>query len=82
MELVITQPFLREPVERGSRHRAAEGAGVAEADVIQNDDQHIRRAFRCLNRLREIGLRFLVSLADDALKGGFRLWQDFLSSSR
>ena len=78
VELIVAQSALREPVERRSRHRAAEGASVAEADIIQNDYQHIRCAFRCLERLREIGFRVLVSLADGALEGGFRLGQDFL----
>ena len=46
VEVVVTQAAAGEAVERGRGDRAAEGAGGAEAEVVDEDDDHIRRAGR------------------------------------
>ena len=45
MELVVAQPFVGERLDRRHVDRAAEGARLAEPHVVDEDDQHVRRAF-------------------------------------
>ena len=72
VERVVAKAFARKLVEVGRRDRSAECAGMAEADIVEQDDDDIGRAFGGLEGLRKIGDRVLVGLADLALEGGRR----------
>ena len=75
VELVVDQPVLRELVEMRRRHRPAERRTHAEADIVEQDEQHVRRSLRSLHRLRIVGRRVLVRLADLAFERGVGLGQ-------
>ena len=75
VEAGVLQPVVRELVHVRRRHRPAERRAHAEADVVEQDDQHVRAALRRLHRLRVAGRRVLVRLADLALERGVGLRQ-------
>jgi hypothetical protein len=54
VEAVVTQPLGRKLIHRGRRHAAAEGAELAEADVVDQDQDDVGRALRRLHRLRKL----------------------------
>ena len=54
VEVVVAQPLARKFVHRGRRNAATKGAVLTKAAVIDQDQQDIRRAFRCPHRLREL----------------------------
>jgi len=78
VELRVAKPALGDPLEGGRRDRPAERTAGAEADIISQDDQNVRRVLRSLNGLGEIALRVLDRTPDDPLEGLFRAWQDVL----
>lgn len=51
---------------------------MAKADVIQENDRHVRHTFRRLERFLEIGLRLPRMPTDSLLKYQFRIGQDIL----
>ena len=51
VEAVVLQPAGGEPLRVRRRDRAAERAGPGEAHVVEQDDQHVRRAGRRTQRL-------------------------------
>ncbi|MCY1544438.1 hypothetical protein D9M68_803230 [compost metagenome] len=46
MEVVVTQALLRQTVQGRGRNRPAEGAGGAEAEIVDKDDHHVGRSGR------------------------------------
>ena len=66
VEPVVAQSSLGEAIEGGRRDGAAESAGRAEAEVVNQDDQHIGRAFRSgdVKALRRLGVAG-VGFGDD-----------------
>jgi hypothetical protein len=46
MEVIVAQAACREIIERGHLDRPAKSARLPEADVVQEDYDHVRRAFR------------------------------------
>jgi len=51
MEAVVLEPVVRQPFEVRCLAGAAEGARRAEAGVVDQHDQHVRRPFRRPERL-------------------------------
>ena len=49
----LYEPLRGQLVGGRGRHRAAEGAELPEAGVVDQDQQHVRRARRGRDRLRE-----------------------------
>src|SRR4029077_18499946 len=45
VEAVVREPSLAEPIERRGADRSAEATWVAEARVVGQNEQHVRRAF-------------------------------------
>src|SRR5262249_7281101 len=72
VELVEAQAAVGDALETGRRHRAAEGAAGAEANVIGQDQQDVWRPFGRLDTLREVGSRSLDGASYLALER--RLW--------
>lgn len=72
VEAVVLQVVGGQLVHRRRRDRAAEGARRAEAHIIGQDQQHVRRAFGCLDLLGEVGRRVLNRPADLALERRLR----------
>src|SRR5262249_61021553 len=72
----VLQAILGELVEVGRRDLPAEGAPLAEAAVVDQDDEHVRRARRGFDDrdLRHLGV--LVGPPDDAVERGVRRRQD------
>ena len=60
VEAVVRQALGRHPLQGGHVDRAAEGAGRAEAHVVDQDDDHVRRALRRAQRWRRLGLHILA----------------------
>jgi len=73
MKAVIAKAARRELVELRRRHRPAEGADLAEADIVQQDDDNVRRARRGRGHGRPCRGRVLVGCAD--LPGECRIGQ-------
>ena len=63
---VVAQAFLRDAVHRRRRDDAAEGAGHAEAGVVGDDQQHVRRALRRHDARRPPRLRLQRVVLDHA----------------
>ena len=59
VEAVVAQPVVREPRVVRGLDRTAEGARIAEAGVVDQDEEHVRRALRRLHvaRLAPVGHR-------------------------
>ena len=70
VEAVVPEPVRREPLEIRRLARPAEGARRPEAGVVEQHDQHVRRAFRRPQRLdrREARVRALGVVGRDADK--------------
>src|SRR6266480_3798017 len=66
----VAQTILGQPIQIRRRNRAAEGAPLSEAAVINQHEEHIWRSFGRLDDWYLVRLRVLVSLSDDPLKGG------------
>ncbi len=76
MEVVVAQAAFREPVERRRGDRSAEAAGRTEAEVVEQDDHHVRRALgrghgEARRRLHGAGVELVAERA-----GGLRHRQD------
>ena len=71
VEAVVLEPVRREPLRGGRRARPAEGARRAEAHVVEQDHQHVRRALRRAQRLdrRERRVRVLRVVGDQSRVG-------------
>ena len=54
VEVVVAEPTVREAGERGRVDGAAEGAGVAEAGVVDEHQQNVRRALRRFHRGNDV----------------------------
>ena len=65
---LILQAVGREPLGGRRVARATEGARSAEADIVDQHDQHVRRAFRRAQRLdrRKLRVRILRVVGDEA----------------
>jgi hypothetical protein len=72
MHVVVTQAVLREGIQVGSLAEAAEAADLAEAHVIENDEQDIGRSFFSPQRLRPRGTGDIERSPDHAGKCGSR----------
>ncbi len=70
---VYFSPLLASLSRFGVGTGPAERAAHAEADVVEQDEQHVRAACRRLHRLRVARRRVLVRLADLALERGVGL---------
>src|SRR5262249_41252179 len=69
VEAIEAQTFGRQLVHRWRRHTAAKSAELTEARVIDQNQDNVRSAFRCLHRLRKLHLvRIEISPADIAGK--------------
>jgi len=71
MEGIETQPMAGKSVHSGGGYSPAKGAGMTEADVIQDDDQNIWGARRGLDLLRKIGFGIPQRCPDFAFKSRF-----------
>jgi hypothetical protein len=49
MKIVVDQPVLREALQRRHINHSAEGLGSAEAEVVEQDHDHVGRTLRHLN---------------------------------
>jgi hypothetical protein len=58
MKAVVAQPFIREPLQRGSVDWLSKRAHVSETDVIEEEQQDIERP------LGHLGLRIGVERSD------------------
>ena len=63
---VVAQTLFRDAVHRRRRDHAAEGAGYAEAGVVGDDQQHVRRALRRHDARRPPRLRLQRVILDHA----------------
>src|SRR5262249_54508694 len=68
VKTVVDQPGPGELIQVRRRHRSAEGATHAEADVVEQDQQDVWRALGGPDRLGIARRRVLVRLADLALE--------------
>src|SRR5450432_1118063 len=59
MELIVTQSLAGEAVGRRHTHRSTEGARHAEAHVVDEDDEHVRRT----GRRRDLEARWRLGVA-------------------
>ena len=68
MEAVVAQAAVGEPLEVGRLARPAEGAAVAEAHVVEQDDEHVGGALGGPNWLDrwEAGVRVLRVVGGEA----------------
>ena len=64
----VAEAVLREAVEIGRRNLPAERAPLAEAGIVDQDEQDVGRAGRRLDERNLVGRRVLVGLADDAVE--------------
>jgi hypothetical protein len=64
MKAVVAQPFIREPLQRGSVDWLSKRAHVSETDVIEEEQQDIERPLGCLRHLGNLGLRIGVERSD------------------
>jgi hypothetical protein len=78
VELRVVQPRLGHPVQCGRGNRPTEGAGRAEAGVVDENEQNIRRALGRMNFLGEVRRGVLRRAPDMALERLLRPRQDFL----
>ena len=76
MEIVEPEAGIGDPLHGRRRNRPAEGAGGAEADVVGQDQEDIRRAFGCGHLLRKILHRVRRRKTDLAFERRIRLRQD------
>ena len=65
---VVAEPFVGEPLQRRHVHRATERARVAEADVVEQDHQHVRCSGRRAEHRRNFRLGIGVGRADLSVK--------------
>src|SRR6185312_6381865 len=74
VELRVAQPGVDDPVDVRRLDRSAVGAQGREPDVVEYDEEHVRRAVGCARRLERRPVRLGISYVDvdDALE---RLWQ-------
>ena len=82
MEAGVAQSRLRQAVEIGRRNLPAKRTPVAEAGIVNHDEQHIGGTRGRLDERDFIRRRILVRLADDALEFGFGPRQDVLREHR
>ena len=66
VELRVAQARVRDAIQGRRRDHAAEGARRAEADIVGDDQQHVRRALRRDDRRRPVGRRVRGVEVDDA----------------
>src|SRR5262245_46329147 len=70
---VVAESFRCKSVHRRRRHSPAEGAELPEAGVVNQDEDDVGRALRCLYGLRKLcRIGVLVSTSDAARKT--RVW--------
>ena len=82
MEAVVAKPALRELVERRRADRSAEGRRIAEAGVVDEHDQHVRRARRRAHGRRIHGCRAFERAIDHAGEGRIGTRQHVLGARR
>ncbi len=68
VEVVVAQSVRGQPVDVRRLDQAAETADLGEADVVEQQDQHVGRALRGAGLFRPPFLRFLVGPGDLALE--------------
>ena len=73
---IVLEAARRERFEGRRRNRAAEGARSAEADVVGQDQEDVRRALGRFHRLRKVGLRIRRRAADHAFERRRRVGQN------
>ena len=76
VEAVVLQSVRRQLLQRGHVDRPAEGAGVAEADVVDQHDHHVRCALRRLHLEARRGLGLAGIEFGDRCQLGFGDRQD------
>ncbi len=74
-DAVVAQAFLGDAVHGRRRDHAAEGAGHAEAGVVGDDQQHVRRALGRHHARRPPGLGLQRAVLDDAAERRVGRWQ-------
>ena len=84
VEIIVAQPFGGEPVEVGRLDRPAIGRKLPVADVVEHDEDDVRRACRRRDRHGRTEIRdgVLVGLADLAFELGRRNGKDFAARTR
>ena len=73
MHVVVTQAILCEGIQVGSLAGSAEAADLAEAHVVENDEQDIGRAVFGPQRLGPRWLRYIKRPPDHAAEMRFRV---------
>ena len=68
MHIVVAQPVSGECIEIRGVDRAAKTTQMAEAGIVENDEQDIGRALPRPIRRRPRGLRYIKGSADHARK--------------
>jgi hypothetical protein len=81
VELRVAQTVCGQPVHGGRRNRSAESAAGGESDVIREDEQDIRRAFRRLNRRGKVQRRISNGRTDVAFEWSGRLRKNLLGAT-
>ena len=76
MEIVVAQPVLGDAIEGRRRNGAAERARRAEARIVRHDEQDVRGALGCGDRLGEVRLGFAGLSPDDAVERRLRKRKD------
>jgi hypothetical protein len=66
VEVRVAQAVRRQPVERGGGDVGTEAAELCESNVVEQDDQHVRRACRRADRVRPPRRRLVAVPADHA----------------
>jgi hypothetical protein len=82
MKTVVAEIRSGQPGKCGCLYWASEDAGSAEADVIKQDQNEIRRAVRRLRLRGPIGNRLIARRADVAIEGGIGFRQASLRQHR
>ena len=72
VHVAVAQPIVREAIQVRRRDRAAEAAELAEAGVVEHDEQHVRSTLRRPHQGRPRRCRFISRPADHAGEGGAR----------
>ncbi len=82
VETGVAQARLRQPVEVGRGDLSAERRPLSEAAIVDDDEQHVRRAVRCLCDRKRPHLRVLVGRTDDAVELWIWWRQDHVPARR
>src|SRR5215475_262706 len=79
VEHVVAKATVRQALKIGGLNRPAEWTGRSETNIIRQDQENVRSAFRCLHALRKIRRRNPCRTSNLACEWWFRPWQDLLS---